>query len=68
MSQAADTLKSSSANVGVLALSDAARRIESAAHSGDTKLADTMVALLFAEYERVKSAWGLKIAHRSSTE
>ncbi|WP_080702537.1 Hpt domain-containing protein [Xylella fastidiosa] len=35
MSQAADTLKSSSANVGALALSDAARRIESAAHSGD---------------------------------
>ncbi|MCD8457271.1 response regulator [Xylella taiwanensis] len=68
LSQAAHTLKSSSANVGALAVSDAAQRIESAAHSGDTKLADTMVALLVTEYERVRPALNLKIAHLFGAE
>ncbi|HHW4679280.1 MAG TPA: Hpt domain-containing protein [Xylella sp.] len=68
MSQAAHTLKSSSANVGALGLSDAAQRIESAVFSGDNKLANTMVALLVTEYELTQPAPSLKMAHRFRNE
>ncbi|WP_184622074.1 ATP-binding protein [Xanthomonas sp. 3058] len=52
----AHTLKSSSANVGAQALSNAARRIELAARTGTIERPSVMVALVIAEYARARLA------------
>ncbi|KAB0537102.1 ATP-binding protein [Xanthomonas cissicola] len=50
------TLKSSSANVGAQAVSNAARRIELAARTGTIERPSVMVALVIAEYARARLA------------
>ncbi len=52
----AHTLKSSSANVGAQAVSNAARRIELAARTGTIERPSVMVALVIAEYARARLA------------
>ncbi|WP_425479901.1 ATP-binding protein [Xanthomonas maliensis] len=52
----AHSLKSSSANVGAQALSNAARRIELAARTGTIERPSAMVALVIAEYARARLA------------
>ncbi|AKK65503.1 histidine kinase [Xanthomonas oryzae pv. oryzicola] len=52
----AHTLKSSSANVGAQAVSNAARRIELAARTGTIERPSAMVALVIAEYARARLA------------
>lgn len=52
----AHTLKSSSANVGAQAVSNAARRIELAARTGTVERPSVMVALVIAEYARARLA------------
>lgn len=52
----AHTLKSSSANVGALTVSNAARRIELAARTGTIERPSVMVALVIAEYARARLA------------
>jgi len=52
----AHSLKSSSANVGALALSAAARRVELAARTGRLERPAVMVALIIAEFARARLA------------
>ncbi len=52
----AHSFKSSSANVGAQALSNAARRIELAARTGTIERPSVMVALVIAEYARARLA------------
>lgn len=52
----AHVLKSSSANVGATAVSNAARRIELAARNGAIERPSVMVALVIAEYARARLA------------
>jgi signal transduction histidine kinase/DNA-binding response OmpR family regulator len=52
----AHSLKSASANVGALALSAAARRVELAARSGKLERPAVMVALIIAEFARARLA------------
>ncbi len=54
--EAAHTLKSSSANVGALALSDQAKRIELGARTRTLDRPAVAVALLLADYVRARSA------------
>jgi signal transduction histidine kinase/CheY-like chemotaxis protein/HPt (histidine-containing phosphotransfer) domain-containing protein len=54
--EAAHTLKSSSANVGALALSEQARRIELGARTRSLDRPAVAVALLLADYARARSA------------
>jgi len=54
--EASHTLKSSSANVGAIALANAARRIELAARAGPIERPAVMVALVIAEYARARLA------------
>ncbi len=54
--EASHVLKSSSANVGAIALSNAARRIELATRAGTIERPAVMVALVIAEYARVRLA------------
>lgn len=56
LGELAHSLKSSSANVGVLALSEAARRLELAARSGALERPAVMVALIVAEFGRARLA------------
>jgi len=56
LGQLAHSLKSSSANVGVLALSEAARRLEHGARSGTLERPTVMVALIVAEFGRARVA------------
>jgi signal transduction histidine kinase/CheY-like chemotaxis protein/HPt (histidine-containing phosphotransfer) domain-containing protein len=56
MGEAAHTLKSSSANLGALALSAAAKRIEQAARSGTLDRPGAVAALVVAEYARARIA------------
>jgi len=56
MREAAHTLKSSSANVGALALSTAAKRIELGARAQKLDRPAVAVALVIAEYARVRIA------------
>ena len=60
--QASHTLKSSSANVGAIALANAARRIELAARAGPIERPAVMVALVIAEYARARLALSGQIA------
>ncbi|MDG2526160.1 ATP-binding protein [Stenotrophomonas sp. HITSZ_GD] len=60
--QASHTLKSSSANVGAIALANAARRIELAARAGPIERPAVMVALVIAEYARARLALTGQIA------
>ncbi|TWR41336.1 response regulator [Xanthomonas vasicola] len=59
----AHTLKSSSANVGAQAVSNAARRIELAARTGTIERPSAMVALVIAEYARARLALLGQVAH-----
>ncbi|MCL7715374.1 response regulator [Stenotrophomonas sp. CPCC 101365] len=52
----AHSLKSASANVGALALSTAARRVELAARTGELERPAVMVALIIAEFARARLA------------
>ena len=54
--EASHTLKSSSANVGAIALANASRRIELAARAGPIERPAVMVALVIAEYARARLA------------
>ncbi|MEE7560139.1 response regulator, partial [Xanthomonas sp. Kuri4-2] len=54
--EAAHTLKSSSANVGAMALSNTARRIELAARTSTLDRPAAMVGLVIAEYARARLA------------
>ena len=56
LAQLAHSLKSSSANVGVLALSEAARRLEHGARAGTLERPTVMVALIVAEFGRARQA------------
>ena len=56
LGELAHSLKSSSANVGVLALSEAARRLEHGARSGTLERPTVMVALIVAEFSRARMA------------
>lgn len=56
LGELAHSLKSSSANVGVLALSEAARRLEHGARSGTLERPTVMVALIVAEFSRARIA------------
>ena len=56
LGQLAHSLKSSSANVGVLALSEAARRLEHGARTGTLERPTVMVALIVAEFGRARLA------------
>ena len=56
MREAAHALKSSSANVGALALSAAARRIEAGARAHALERPAVAVALLIAEFSRARVA------------
>jgi len=56
MGEAAHALKSSSANIGALALSAVARRIENGARSGALERPAVTTALLIAEFARARSA------------
>ena len=56
LSELAHSLKSSSANVGVLALSEAARRLEHGARTGTLERPTVMVALIVAEFSRARIA------------
>ena len=56
MREAAHALKSSSANVGALALSAAAKRIELGARSNTLERPAVAVALLIAEFARARVA------------
>ncbi|MGE8225717.1 MAG: ATP-binding protein [Stenotrophomonas sp.] len=56
LGQLAHSLKSSSANVGVLALSEAARRLEHGARNGTLERPTVMVALIVAEFGRARVA------------
>jgi signal transduction histidine kinase/CheY-like chemotaxis protein len=60
--EASHTLKSSSANVGAIALANAARRIELAARAGPIERPAVMVALVIAEYARARLALTGQIA------
>jgi len=60
--EASHTLKSSSANVGAIALANAARRIELAARAGPIERPAVMVALVIAEYARARLALSGQIA------
>ncbi len=52
----AHSLKSASANLGALALSEAARRVEHAARTGTLERPAVMVALVIAEFARARIA------------
>lgn len=52
----AHTLKSAAANLGAMALSDAAKRIEAGARQGDLPRAAIAVAVLDAELRRAREA------------
>jgi signal transduction histidine kinase/CheY-like chemotaxis protein len=56
LSQAAHSLKSSSANLGAMGLSAAAKRIELGARAGTLDRPAVAVALLAREFERVRAA------------
>jgi len=56
MGELAHSLKSSSANLGALALSEAARRLEHEARSDTLQRPAVMVALVVAEFARVRVA------------
>jgi HPt (histidine-containing phosphotransfer) domain-containing protein len=56
MGELAHSLKSSSANLGALALSEAARRLEHEARSDTLQRPAVMVALIVAEFARVRVA------------
>ncbi len=56
MREAAHALKSSSANIGALALSSVARRIETAARTGTLERPAVAAALLIAEFGRAREA------------
>ena len=60
--EASHTLKSSSANVGAIALANAARRIELAARAGPIERPAVMVALVIAEYARARLALSGQVA------
>ena len=56
LGELAHSLKSSSATVGGLALSEAARRLEHGARSGTLERPTVMVALIVAEFSRARMA------------
>ncbi len=58
---AAHTLKSSSANVGAITLSDAARTLEEGARDGSLEKPETMVARIVTEFAQVRSALQSKL-------
>mgnify|MGYP002147647703 CR=1 FL=1 len=58
----AHTLKSSSANLGAMALSDIAKNIEKSARSGDINTPLQAGAGITAEFERVQAALAALIA------
>jgi len=60
--EASHTLKSSSANVGAIALANASRRIELAARAGPIERPAVMVALVIAEYARARLALSGQVA------
>ena len=65
--EAAHSLKSASANVGVLGLADAARRIELGARSNSLDNPSVAVALLIAEFARARMALRGWLARQSSS-
>ena len=58
---AAHTLKSSSANVGAITLSDAARTLEEGARDGSLEKPETLVARIVTEFAQVRSALQSKL-------
>ena len=60
--QVAHALKSSSANLGAMGLSAAARRIELGGRAGELDRPAVAVAMLAAEFERVRSALSARLA------
>ena len=60
--QAAHALKSSSANLGAMGLSAAARRIELGGRAGELDRPAVAVALLAREFERVRTALNARLA------
>ncbi len=71
MRDAAHTLKSSSANVGAMALSTAAKRVELGARAKKLDRPAVAVALVIAEYARARMAlqgYALKLGHESKAE
>ncbi len=60
--QAAHALKSSSANLGAMGLSAAARRIELGGRAGELDRPAVAVALLAREFERVRAALNARLA------
>ena len=71
MRDAAHTLKSSSANVGAMALSTAAKRVELGARAKKLDRPAVAVALVIAEYARARMAlqgYALKLGHEPKAE
>ncbi len=62
VAQAAHSLKSSSANVGAIGLSELCAKMESSAHAGDLESAWTQLERLFEEHERVVLALNAQTA------
>jgi signal transduction histidine kinase/CheY-like chemotaxis protein len=60
--QAAHALKSSSANLGAMGLSAAARRIELGGRAGELDRPAVAVAMLAGEFERVRAALNARLA------
>lgn len=70
MREAAHALKSSSANVGALALSAVARKIENGARTGTLERPAVTTALLIAEFARARTAlqsWLASVAGNQSS-